>query len=164
VHYRFAIGHFGRLLDPVAEVAIMCAMPSATTRAVRWGATLLRGAVASVFVIHGVTRTVLGTVGHFGVFLSNSGLPFGTAVAWLLTIVEILGGVAFALGAAVRPLAIWFAVQMCVGILLVHGKEGWFVVGAGRNGAEYSVLIVACLTAVALIDAISYRIAGGRDS
>jgi putative oxidoreductase len=134
------------------------------TPPVRSGATLLRASVASIFVIHGVTRVALGTVGHFGVFLSNSGLPFGTALAWLLTTVEILGGAALALGIAARPLAIWFAAQICVGILLVHGKEGWFVVGAGRNGAEYSVLIVACLAVVALIDATSYRIAAGRDS
>ena len=27
---------------------------------------------------------------------------------------------------------------------------GWFVVGLGRNGMEYSVLIIACLVAVLL--------------
>lgn len=32
----------------------------------RWGDTVLRGAVASVFVVHGVTRAVLGTVDDFG--------------------------------------------------------------------------------------------------
>jgi putative oxidoreductase len=129
----------------------------------RWGATLLRAAVASVFIVHGLARTVLGTVGGFGGFLSSWGLPAGTAIAWLITIVEMVGGVALAAGLAVRPLALWFAVQIAVGIVMVHGTAGWFVVGHGRNGAEYSALIIACLAAVALTDAIAYSVRrGGR--
>ena len=30
-----------------------------------------------------------------------------------------------------------------MGIILVHLREGWFVVGGGRNGVEYSVLLVS---------------------
>jgi putative oxidoreductase len=123
----------------------------------RAGVTFLRAAVASVFVIHGVTRTFLGTVDDFGGFLSSSGIPAGVAMAWVITVVEIVGGVVLALGLAVRPLALWFGVQIAVGIAMVHGREGWFVVGAGRNGVEYSVLIVACLLVVALTDSVSYK-------
>ncbi|NOT35288.1 MAG: hypothetical protein HOP12_14180 [Candidatus Eisenbacteria bacterium] len=32
--------------------------------------------------------------------------------------------------------------------LTVHAKAGWFVVGAGRNGAEYSVLLIVALLCV----------------
>ena len=129
----------------------------------RWGITLLRVAVASVFIVHGLARTILGTVGGFGEYLSGRGLPAGTALAWLLTVVEIVGGVALAAGLAVRPLALWFAVQIAVGIAMIHAKAGWFVVGHGRNGAEYSVLIIACLAAVALTDAVAYSVRpGGR--
>lgn len=31
-----------------------------------------------------------------------------------------------------------------VGIWLVHLPTGWFVLGLGRNGAEYSVLLITC--------------------
>jgi hypothetical protein len=34
--------------------------------------------------------------------------------------------------------------------MLVHAPNGWFVVGARRNGVEFSVLLMACLVAVAL--------------
>lgn len=34
------------------------------------------------------------------------------------------------------------------GILLVHAREGWFVVGGGRNGMEYSVLLISSLIAL----------------
>jgi hypothetical protein len=30
---------------------------------------------------------------------------------------------------AVRPLVLWFAIQIVEGIALIHGKVGWFVVG-----------------------------------
>jgi len=123
----------------------------------RVGVTILRAAVASVFVIHGITR-LLGSVAGFAGFLSSSGLPAGLAIAWTLTIVEIVGGLVFAAGLAVRPLVLWFGVEIAMGILMVHGKEGWFVVGAGRNGSEYSVLILACLLVVALTDSTAYRL------
>lgn len=122
------------------------------------GLTLLRLAVASIFVVHGVTRIALDGVTGFGGFLNGSGVPQGTAVAWILTIVEILGGLALATGHWVRLLALWFGVQIAAGIYLVHAPSGWFVVGAGRNGAEYSALILVCLLVVALTDSASLKV------
>jgi len=43
-----------------------------------------------------------------------------------------------------------FLVQMFFGIWLVHMKHGWFVVGHGFNGMEYSVTIICALVAVVL--------------
>lgn len=37
-----------------------------------------------------------------------------------------------------------------MGIVLVHASAGWFVVGVGRNGSEYSVLLIVCLLCVGL--------------
>ena len=121
------------------------------------GATILRVAVASVPLIHGLARVRLGIVDDFGGFLSASGFPGGDAIAWALTVVEIVGGPLLAAGLLVRPLAIWFACQIATGIAMVHAREGWFVVGAGRNGVEYSVLILACLLVVFLTDETSRR-------
>jgi putative oxidoreductase len=122
-----------------------------------WGITLLRVAVASVFVIHGAARARLGIVDDFGGFLTASGFPAGVAIAWILTIVEIAGGLALAAGLLVRPLTAWFGAQILTGIAMIHGKVGWFTVGAGRNGAEYSVLILVCLLVVALTDPLSMK-------
>jgi putative oxidoreductase len=130
------------------------------SREVRVGLTVLRVAVASVFVVHGIARLANGTVGGFGQFLGSQGFPFGVAIAWTLTLVELLGGIAFALGLLVRPLCAWYAAEILTGIALVHWSQGWFVVGAGRGGMEYSVLIVACLAAVFLADRAAFR-AGG---
>ena len=122
----------------------------------RWGVTILRCAVASVFVIHGAARAALGIVDDFGGFFAAHGLPAGVALAWTVTVVEILGGLALAAGMAVRPLAAWFGIQILAGIATIHAGAGWFVVGAGRNGAEYSALIIACLIVVVMTEAMAY--------
>ena len=121
------------------------------------GIAVLRVAVASVFVIHGLARMANGTVSGFGGFLGSWGLPAGVAMAWAITLVEIGGGLALALGRGVPWLAAWFILQITAGIVMVHAPSGWFVVGAGRNGVEYSVLIVACLFATAMLDDHSRR-------
>ncbi|MBY0416565.1 MAG: hypothetical protein K2W88_00690, partial [Pararheinheimera sp.] len=36
------------------------------------------------------------------------------------------------------------------GIAILHAKVGWFVVGPGRNGAEYSALLILLLLSVAV--------------
>lgn len=110
---------------------------------------LLRVTVAALLFVHGAARVALGTVDDFGAFFAAHGFPFGLACAWTVTLVELVGGVALAAGRAVRPLGLWFATVLTAGIVLVHAPAGWFVVGAGRNGMEYSVLLVVCLLLVA---------------
>ena len=60
-----------------------------------------------------------------------------------LTAAWIVLGALLMAGRFVSPICAWFAFQLVMGILLVHGKEGWFVVGGGRNGMEYSVLLIS---------------------
>jgi putative oxidoreductase len=48
-------------------------------------------------------------------------------------------------------LCAWFALELFAGIVLVHARDGWFVVGGGRNGMEYSVLLIVGLIATALL-------------
>lgn len=115
------------------------------------GLLILRGMVALTMVIHGVTRVRLGGVTGFGEFLASQHLPQGLVIAWVLTLAEIVGGLALGVGLAVTWLCAWFAIELMLGIALVHFKEGWFVVGAGRNGMEYSVLLIACLVSIALL-------------
>jgi putative oxidoreductase len=129
---------------------------------VRLGVTLLRVAVASVFVIHGITRLMNTGVGGFGEFIGSWGLPAGIVLAWAITVIEVLGGLSLAAGYGVRVLAAWFAIVIGTGIVMVHASDGWFVVGAGRNGAEYSVLIIASLVAVALTDPVGLRVGRSR--
>lgn len=94
-------------------------------------------------LIHGLYRAIgAGHVEGFGGFLDTKGFVVGLAIAWILTIIEIVGSVAIIGNFFVRPLAIFFVCELVAGIIMVHGENGWFVVGGGRNGVEYSLLLI----------------------
>jgi len=109
---------------------------------------VLRIGVALLLFIHGVARVMNG-VAPFGAWLDSIGFPFGVAIAWGITLVELAGTPLLAAGRWVVPLCGWFGFQLLAGIWLVHAKAGWFVVGAGRNGVEFSVLLILCLGCLA---------------
>ena len=112
--------------------------------------TALRAGTALILIIHGVARAWLGIVDDFGTAFGAWGFPAGFALAWTVTVVEIVGGALLAAGILVTPLCAWFAFQLLMGIYLIHGRVGWFVVGAGRNGVEFSVLLILCLIVIAM--------------
>jgi len=112
--------------------------------------TLVRLAVAGIIAAHGWARLLAGGVVPFGGFLEAQGLPYGVAIAWAITVYEIAGTPLLAWGRRfAAPLALLYAAIYATGIVLVHAKAGWFVVGLGRNGMEFSVLLITCLVALA---------------
>src|SRR5687768_1091869 len=111
--------------------------------------TFLRIAVSVLMLVHGIARISLGIVDDFGEFLTTGGFPFGLYLAWAITIFEIIGSIVLASGFYASILSIIFAIHLTAGIFLVHLKEGWFVVGAGRNGVEYSVLLIILFLIIA---------------
>ena len=119
------------------------------------GLALLRAGTAAIMIIHGVARAWLGIVDDFGAVLNTWGFPAGFALAWTITIVEIVGGAMLAAGFFILPLCVWFAFQLLMGIYLIHSRVGWFVVGAGRNGMEFSVFLLLCLLVIALTRRVS---------
>ena len=94
-------------------------------------------------------RLSAGTVGGFGEFLNSKGFLIGPAIAWFLTLFEIIGGLLMAAGYFVRWIAAIFMIEHCFGIILVHAPNGWFVVGHQSGGVEYSVLIIFSLLVIA---------------
>jgi len=109
---------------------------------------ILRLAIGTIFITHGGIRAWSGTVSNFGEFLDGVKFPLGHVVAWGITMFELAGGVTLIAGVYADILALTFAGHMIMGILLVHAKFGWFVVGHGQNGMEYSFLIIAACLAI----------------
>jgi len=120
-------------------------MMNTTAKHKQQGLMIIRIVLCILLLIHGVTRLRLGTVGGFGEFLASNGIPFGVAVAWFVTVFEITASLIMASGRLVAPIAGVFACIYSCGIWLVHWSQGWFVVGPGTGGMEYSVLIIGCL-------------------
>ncbi|MEI9921471.1 MAG: DoxX family membrane protein [Bacteroidota bacterium] len=109
---------------------------------------LVRFAASGNLLIHGITRIIHGGVNPFDEWLSSLGFPPFTA--WFITGFEILAAIMIIVGKWVTPLCAVFVVELGMGIFLLHRHEGWFVVGGGSNGMEYSVLLIVCFAATAL--------------
>ena len=116
----------------------------------RLGWLCLRVTLAGLIAAHGWMRFAGGGVVPFGEWLTSQGVPVGFAVAAAITALEVLGTPLYAAGWFVPALSAAYASIYVAGIAMVHAREGWFVVGAGRNGAEYSVLLIVCLLCVGL--------------
>lgn len=106
--------------------------------------------MALVFLSHGITRLATDRVTPFGRAFDAWGFPYGIGWAWGVTLWELAGGMLLLLGWKTHLVPFVFVVQMAFGIWLVHWKHGWFVVGHGVNGMEYSVTLIAALLATAL--------------
>lgn len=106
---------------------------------------ILRVVLGIIFITHAIARIYYQSVGDFGDFLDQKGLPLGNLLAWTVTIGELISGTLLVFGIAVAYCALFHAVVILSGIILVHLPKGWFVVGPGLDGVEYSVLLLAAL-------------------
>lgn len=113
---------------------------------------LYRASVSILMIIHGITRLYLGTVPDFGGFLDGQGIPFGVAVAYGITAFEILGGLLLIFGKFPKWIATLFALELLFGIIMVHSKFGWFVVGHSSNGMEYNISLILAFLLIAAKD------------
>lgn len=110
---------------------------------------LLRTALAIVLFAHGIPGLFDGSINDFGnLYLNEVGFaPFGLYIAWAIKLSHIICAVLLLINTFIKPVGIVTIFILIAGIIMIHGPEGWYVVGAGRNGAEYNfVLIVMLLT------------------
>ncbi len=111
---------------------------------------IVRIAVAILIFIHGVFRaTGDGHVAGFGSWLETQGFPQGFYWAWAVTLYELVAPLFIIARRFVSIACLGHIGILGLGLWLVHRPDGWFVVGAGRNGMEYSVLLIVCLATVA---------------
>lgn len=114
----------------------------------RLAIVVVRVATAALLWIHGLHRLIAGSPDAFGDYLSAEGFPAGRLLAWGITIFECSAPPIMAAGWLVRWIAPVHVVILGAGIAMVHAPSGWFVVGAGRNGVEFSVLLIVSLAAI----------------
>lgn len=113
------------------------------------GLAFLRVVTGIIYVAHGVPKLTGGVQGTAGYFASL-GIPAPTLGAWLIALLETGGGILLLVGFLVTPLAILLVIHMLTGIFLVHIPNGFYVIGAGSGGAEFSLLLVAALATLVL--------------
>ncbi|HVO21296.1 MAG TPA: DoxX family protein [Anaeromyxobacter sp.] len=121
---------------------------------------VLRVIVGLVFAVHGFQKLFVfgfgGVIGAFG----HMGVPVATVTGPLITLLELLGGLALIVGIFTRVAGLLFAVEMLVAMLLVHAKAGFFA----PNGIEYPLTLLAASAALALGGPGAFALRGGRRS
>lgn len=113
--------------------------------------SLVRIGVAVLIFIHGAFRASHWDpyVTGFGEWLGSQGFPEGFYWAVAVTLYELIAPWFIIARRFVTLACLGHIVIIGLGAALVHYPAGWFVVGAGRNGMEYSVLLLICLAAMA---------------
>lgn len=112
---------------------------------------ILRIAIAIILLVHGIAGMFNNGVNDFGnLYLNQIGFaPFGLYIAWAIKLSHVLCAIFLIIDRYVKWAAIITIPILVAGIILIHFKEGWFVVGGGRNGMEYNFLLICVLLAIA---------------
>jgi putative oxidoreductase len=89
-------------------------------------------------------------INDFGnLYLNEIGFaPVGVPLAWTIKLSHVLCAICLIMDRYVRLACIITIAILVMGIILVHFKEGWFVVGGGRNGIEFNFLLIFVLLAI----------------
>ncbi|MBZ4189653.1 DoxX family protein [Niabella beijingensis] len=110
---------------------------------------LLRFAVSVILLVHSVPGMFDGGVNGFGLYLNESGFaPLGVPLAWVIKLSHIGAAVCLLMNKWVTIACSITILILVMGIIMVHYKEGWFVVGGGRNGMEFNFLLIFVLLAI----------------
>lgn len=114
------------------------------------GTLFLRIAVAIILLTHSVSGMFNNGINDFGnLYLNQIGFaPFGVFLAWSIKLSHVAAAILLILNKYVKPAGFVTIFVLIMGIILVHFQEGWFVVGGGRNGAEYNFLLIIVLLAI----------------
>ena len=126
---------------------------------VRWALLPLRLVVGFGFVAHGWAKLARGPEG-FAAILGAIGVPQPHVMAWVTTLVEVIGGLAIMAGAFLVPAGAVLAVVMLTAMFGVHLRYGFSSIrllavtasGAefGPVGYEVNLLYIAALLAIAV--------------
>ena len=113
------------------------------------GLLALRIAFGAIFIYHGWGKLadMDKTVSMFGMM----GFPLAAFFAWVVALVEFLGGIAILLGVYTKEVAKLLAIIMLVAILKVH-------LGGGFKGMEFQLSLLGGLLALAGVGAGKYRL------
>jgi putative oxidoreductase len=113
------------------------------------GTDALRLAVCALLFTHGAYRLSTGEAPGLGQILKEEGFPMGVVLGYLICFAETGGTVLLALRLLVLPVTLILCLIYFTGIMLFHRHHGFFVVGPGSGGWEYSALLITCLLVTA---------------
>jgi putative oxidoreductase len=114
-----------------------------------YGALLLRVSMGVLFIMHGLyLKYFVFTMAGSGKFFVSLGLP--DWFAWVVMLLETIGGLALIFGVYARWVAVVLGIHLLVAAYLGHAANGWLFSNKG-GGYEYPVFWAIACFALALI-------------
>lgn len=105
-----------------------------------YGIALMRIVVGFVFLMHGQEKFFEMGVGNVEGWFGSLGIPAPALAALVVSLVELIGGIALIVGAMTRLFGILLAVDMVVALLVFHLPNGFFMTS---NGIELVLVLGA---------------------
>lgn len=111
---------------------------------------LLRIVVVVILLMHSIPGIFNNGINDFGnLYLNQVGFaPIGLYLAWAIKISHIVAATCFLFERYEKWAGIVTIIILIAGIFMVHLKDGWFVVGGGRNGIEFNVLLIVVILTI----------------
>ncbi len=115
-----------------------------------YASLVLRVVLGPIMAYHGYQKLDAGISGYAG-SLDNLGVPAPEVMAWVVALVELLGGVALVLGLLTQLVALALGAVLLGAIVLVKVDVGVIAPMGGGPGAELDLAILAGLVAIVLL-------------
>ena len=114
---------------------------------------VVRVIVGVIMAAHGLQKLLAGP-GNFGGFLAQLGVPAPTLMGYVVTLVELGGGILLIIGLFSRLAALLLTIDLVVAILLVKVNVGFLSPqGGGGAGAELDLALIAGFLVILLAGA-----------
>lgn len=96
--------------------------------------------------MHSIPSFFTGDVLDFGKeYLSQQGFgSFGIPLAIIIKGIHLLSIPLLLINRNLKFISILNIIIFIAGIIMIHAKNGWYVVGGGSNGVEYNFLLIFC--------------------
>lgn len=118
------------------------------------GTSLLRIALGTMFVSHGLLKLLVFTMPGTVAFFHSLGLP--GALAYVVVTAELVGGTLLLLGLGTRTVAL-VLLPILIGATWAHSGNGWFF-ASPKGGWEYPLFLAVSLFVVVLQGAGCYSL------
>ncbi|MEU6741694.1 DoxX family protein [Streptosporangium sandarakinum] len=101
--------------------------------------------IGVIFLVHGWQKfTTMGISGTTA-FFEQIGIPLPGLAAPAVAVLEVVGGIAFIVGAALPVFGVLLALDMIGAIVFVHGANGFAV---DKGGYEFVLALAAAALAI----------------
>jgi putative oxidoreductase len=101
-----------------------------------------------IMLVHGWQKlTEMGPGNFGGQMVAGLGVPLPVFMGYVVTFLEIIGGILLIIGFLSRLVALLLTIDLVVAILLVKANVG-FLSGSSGTGAELDLALIACFLVI----------------